>query len=464
MIDGLSTVNTPAQNRDALKAAIASTTDSDIYIAPGVYSINPLTIATPGTHLRLAPGAILQIAPDTKYHPSLINIAADDVTIDGGEFDGSGVVGAYGFMAIRITGGSSNVTIRNCVVRNTSVGIGAYNVVNCSNWTIEGCTIDTTVSGHGIFLHGNPGLNHSTSGVRLLNNVIRNTKGNGIWIGNHLNDVVVSGNQIYDAGRMGIEVWRNPEGRFVIDGNVIQECGSFGISIADTPHTICNGNIVSFATGYGIEVADSRAVTILGNHVDTVVTKTGGVKPTGISLNSPTNDAISDISIQGGVISGCHAAINVCGGKGKRSNIAVSGVVISACTHGIRNVGLVGQNDGGGTVEDFAISGCSINVTDVGIGNSVHGGLMRGGVVTGNNIHVVKGPGIDLFRPAEMLIANNRIRGEDTYSASAEKSIGIRVWDHTGGTLRAHDMVVRDNMIVRFETEHSYIGVAELGV
>lgn len=460
---GLSTANTPAQNRDALSSAITqaravpgtASGRSEIHIAPGVYPINSITISTPGTTLRFAPGAVLCVAPGSKYHPSLINIAADNVTIEGGEFDGNGIAGAYGIMAIRITGGASNVAIRNCVVRNTAVGIGAYNVVNAHDWLIEGCTIDSTVSGHGIFLHGNPGQNDSTSGVRLLGNVIRGAHDNGIWIGNRFNDVTVTGNLVTNAGRMGIEVWRNPTGRFVIAGNIVKDCGSFGISIADTSNTVCADNIVDHATGYGIEVANCHHVTLANNHIDTVSTKESGAKPTGISLNSSRSDALGDVSIQGGTITGCVSAINVCGDKGLRRNISVSGVVISGCQYGIRNVGLVGEQDGGGMVEDLVISGCTINVTDVGIGNSVYGGLIRGGVIANNNIHVVKGPGIDLFRPAEMLIANNRIRGEDTAG-----SIGVRVWDHTSGTLRAHDVAVRDNHVMRFESEHFYSGVA----
>ena len=451
---GLSATNTPVQNRDALNKAIVYAANREVYIAPGIYPISPLTISTPGTHLRLASGVILQVAPDTKYHPSLINIAANNVTIEGGEFDGSGIVGAYGIMAIRITGSASNITIRNCVVRNTSIGIGAYNVVNCSNWVIEGCTVDTTVSGHGIFLHGNPTQNHSTTSVRLTSNVVRGAKGNGILVGNKFNDVTISGNQLYDVGRMGIEVWRNPTGRFVIADNIIKECASFGISIAGTPHTICANNIVAYATGFGIEVADSHHVVLVGNHIDTVQIKPGGVKPTGISLNSLSSYELDGISIQGGTITGCVAAINICGGKGARRNISIAGVAINDCTYGIRNVGIVGQNDGGGMVEDFTINNCAIGVTDVGIGNSLYGGLMRGGVISGNNIHVSEGHGIDLFRPAEMLIAGNRIRGEDT-----EKSIGIRVWDHTGGTLRAADIMVKNNHVVHLESPHSYTGV-----
>lgn len=443
---GLSATNTAVQNRDVLSRAITGAVGGEIHIAAGVYPINPLTIATPGTHLRFAPGAVLQVMPGTKYHPSFINIAADNVTIEGGEFDGSSVAGAFGIMAIRITGGSSNIVIRNCVVRNASVGIGAYNVVNCSNWLIEGCTIDTTVSSFGIFLHGNPSENHSVTGVRLINNVIRNAHDNGIWIGNKFNDVFVIANQIFDARRMGIEVWRNPEGRFVVADNIIKGCQSFGISVAGTPHTICADNIVHGATGYGIEVADSRFVTLIGNHIDTVLPKEGGTKATGISLNSPKNDILGDISIQGGIIAGCVSAINVCGGKGRRKNISISGVVINSCTYGIRNVGTLGQNDGGGSVEDFSISGCSINVTKVGIGNSLYGGLMRGGVISSNNIHVTEGHGIDMFRPAELLIVGNRIRGED-----AVDSVGIRLYDHIGGIARGHDIALRSNHIVRFD-------------
>lgn len=440
--------NTGVQNRDVLSSAIKESIGGQVTISPGVYQINPLTISTPGTHLCFEPGAVFQVVPGTKYHPSLINIAASDVTIEGGEFDGNGVVGAYGIMAIRITGGSSNITIRNCVVRNTSVGIGAYNVVNCSNWLIEGCTIDTTVSSHGIFLHGNPGENHSTYGVRIMNNMIRGARGNGVWIGNKFNDVFVVANQIFDVGRMGIEVWTNPTGRFVIAGNIIKESKSFGISIAKTPHTICADNIIHKATSYGIEIGASQFVSLSNNQIDSVQSQEKGIKPTGIALNAPSKSQVSDIDIQGGVISNCVSAINLCGDLGKRNNISVTGVVIRDCTYGIRGVGAIGQNDGGGPVEDFSISGCSINVSKVGIGNSLYGGLLRGGVISANNIRVSEGHGIDLFRPAELLIVGNRIRGEN-----AEGSTGIRLYDHTGGATRGHDIVIRDNQIVSFEKD-----------
>lgn len=385
---GLSIANTPLQNRIALSDAIRANAGQTIYIADGIYPIDPLVITTEHTHLQFAPGAILQVSPDTTQRPSILDIQASNVSVEGGQFDGSSVAGIGGIMAIRIFGSCSHIAIRNCTVRNASVGIGSYNGANCEDWTIEGCTIEGTVKGHGIYLHAHPENNQSISRVRVVLNTISGTAGNGIWIGNYFEDVTVIGNQVVDAGRMGIEVWRNPTGRFVIAENIINGCDWMGISICDTPHTVCSGNLISRATSYGIEVAGCRAVSLVGNQISAVLPKEEGTKPTGIALNSKVNGDLGDIAITGGIIADAYCGINVSGDLGRRDTIAIHGVIIRGCIVGIHNVGMIGARDGGGVVEHLTISGCEIHANSVGIGNSLYGGVMRGAVITGNDIHV----------------------------------------------------------------------------
>lgn len=441
---GFSATNTPTQNKDALRAAISEAAGQTLYIPDGIYPTDPLTIATDHTHLQFAPGAILQVAPDARV-PGILNIQADHVTIEGGQFDGSGVVGVGGIMAIRIYGSCNHIAIRNCTVRNASVGIGSYNGFDCEDWLIEGCTIDTTVKGHGIYLHAHPSYNDGIGNVRVINNTIRNTAANGIWIGNYFANVTVSGNRILNSGRMGIECWRNPGGHFIVAGNIVNECGWMGISICDTPHTNCSGNIITNATSYGIEVAASRSVSLVGNQIESVLPREGGAKPTGIALNANTNDVLGDITIQGGIISGCYSGINVSGDRGKRDTIAITGVIIRGCIYGIHNVGMIGARDGGGVVEHLTINGCEIHASSVGIGNSLYGGVMRGAVITGNDIHVGDGNGIDLFRPTNVTIVTNQLQGTD-----APGSIGIRLRDNPTGNVAPHNLTVSGNAIIAF--------------
>lgn len=449
---GFSTTGTPAANKDALQRAIANAAGEVVFISEGNYDINPLAIATPHTHLQLSPGAILHVPSDTQRNPSILNIVASNVTVEGGQFEGNSVAGVGGMLAIRIYGSHSHVTIRGCHIRNASTGIGAYNGANCEDWLIEDNIIDTTVHGHGILLHGHPQENRAISGVVVRNNVIHNAKQNGIWVGIHYTDVEISGNRIYDSERMGIEVWQNPMGRFVIAHNRIYRCASFGISIADTSETVCEGNIITNSTSYGIEVAGSRFVTLANNHIAHVKPReSGGGKPTGIALNSREDYTLGDICISGGTIVGCVSAINLCGDKGKRNNINVSNVVIRDCLYGIRNVGNIGQKDGGSTIADLVINGCSIHCKSTGIGNSFYGGVIQGAIISGNNIYSSEGNGIDMFRPSEVSIVGNRICGNNVGG-----SAGIRLREHSGGTARSHDLMVADNLIVRFPFEQVF--------
>lgn len=443
---GLSTTNSSTQNRVALSDAIRAAGGNTVYVADGTYTIDPLIISTEHTHLQLAPGAILQVAP-YALTPAILHIAANYVTVEGGQFDGSSAIGVAGIMAIRIYGSCSHIAIRNCTVRNASVGIGSYNGANCTDWEISGCTIDDTVKGHGIYLHGHPRDNEVITSVHVSNNTIGTTTGNGIWIGNGFADVTISGNKIFDSGRMGIECWLNPMGLFVIADNNINRCAWMGISISETPHTTCSGNIITSATSYGIEVAASRKVSLLGNQIESVLPKEGGTKPTGIALNSRTDGTLGDITITGGIISDCYAGINMCGDGGKRDTIAITGVIIRGCIAGIHNVGKIGARDGGGIVEHLTITGCIIDCHSVGIGNSLYGGVMRGGVISGNDISCANGNGIDLFRPSDVTIANNRITG-----TSALGSIGVRLRDNPTGNAKPHNLQVSGNAITGFVT------------
>jgi hypothetical protein len=444
---GLATSNTPTENKDYLSAAIVAADGNTIYVDAGTYAIDPLIIKTDGTHLHFAPGAILQVAPGTALRPAILDIQASHVTIEGGQFDGSGVPGISGIMAIRIYGSHSHIVIRNCIVRNASTGIGSYNAGACEDWRIESCIIEGTVRGHGIYLHGHPKYTADIANVSVTGNTILNTSANGIWVGNGFTDVTITDNQIFNVGRMGIEVWRNPIGRFVIANNIINTCAWMGISIAGTLNTTCSGNIITKVTSYGIEVAGCRNVSLIGNQISVVLSKENGAKPTGITLNSKVDGDLGGISISGGYISDCHSGINVCGDRATRNSIAIAGVIISDCKAGIANVGNLGSRDGGGIVKRLTISGCIIDVENVGIGNSLYGGVMRGAVITGNDIHVSDGNGIDLFRPTDVTIANNRLTG-----TNAPDSIGIRLRDNAAGNSHAHNLRVNSNAIEGFAT------------
>lgn len=377
--------NTAAQNKAALLAAIQQADGAPVHIASGLYPLAPLTITTPNTTLLFAPGATLCVPEGSKL-PALLDIRADFVTVDGGTFDGGGVVGAHGIMAIRLIGSPHHITIRNCTVRNAGCAIGSYNVRHGSDWLIEGNTIEGTVQSHAIYLHGDP-QEGTVSNVRVVGNTIEGAKANGIWVGNGFSDVRVSGNRVTGSGRMGIEVWGNAGG-FVVSDNLIDGCGSFGLSIAGTPLTICANNIVKGARNFGIEIAACRGVALTGNIVEGVAD--GRIKATGISINANSHDSVGDIVITGGIISGCVAAINLCGGNYRRDSIVVSGVLMRDCVYGVRNVGYVGQKDGGGSVRHATITGNTIVCKTQGIGHSLYGGVMHDSVIEGNNVVVEK--------------------------------------------------------------------------
>lgn len=455
---GMAEGNSAAANNTALGLTVNSAASVGIvYIPDGEYELAMYSISTNGTHIKLSNNATLKV-PNGATMPRLLVVAADNVTIEGGIFDGNSsnvTSGDPNDNAIVLGHGVENLTIRGGQFGNLRRGaIGCSGANGGSNWLIEQCTITTSI-GHAIGLNGGPSSNTvGTRNVKILNNNIQDSQtGNGIWVGNNYGDVRIDGNRITNVGRMGIEVYNNFAGsytgeNFVITNNIIVECGAQGISIDHSPHTTCANNIVDHAYWLGIEVAGSSYVVVDGNQISDLKLNSGGTS-VGIAVNVNTGDNASDIAISGGLISGCVSGIDLCGNKGARRNITISGVVIQGCTYGIYALG------NNASVYNVEITGCTIECALTGIGDVPGYSHLVNGTISDNTIVCTNQTtgviGIRLFLARGLTITGNRVLCQGPFVGGHGIVIGP---DHGADTNLevSYDTKISNNIVTNWQS------------
>ena len=181
---------------------------------------------------------------------------------------GSGVV---------ITDGSERVTVQDSEISDTVSGSGIS--VGCWDETNTDCyVLDSRLShnwihsiyggGHGVL------LNHGTQGVNILDSVIYDTEGTGIYLGSTESGLQngADSNAIWNTGSAGITL----RGAAMVRNNVIFNTSSHGISTVDPDRSSYDTMIISFNTivntqGWGMILNDWDVVT---NSVLTVNNKT----------------------------------------------------------------------------------------------------------------------------------------------------------------------------------------------
>jgi parallel beta-helix repeat protein len=311
-----------ATNTSAIQKAIdvAELGGAAVYIPAGTYSItqvthdstNGITICGDGYQSCLQGvlnGTAIMILVQHAAFTAINGFKLSGVRFDsngGGQLD-AGVVqlnNAVGFVmsdcwvenATRVSGSSgiggivSSVgsagnqgpagAIRNCVVTNTSKG-----AINCTSEAVgvivDGCTI-FGITGNGFA----PGIQiNGAFGSRVVNNLIHDTQGRGIYmatdsISNPPSDTIIANNVIYNTGTGtnegdGIVLTRSfgtPSGRIIIANNRIRNAGvglsSYGIYLAQDAHVTVIGNHISACKLYGLRMQTCTDVTITGNTFD----------------------------------------------------------------------------------------------------------------------------------------------------------------------------------------------------
>ncbi len=166
--------------------------------------------------------------------------------------------GSYG-----ISVSASNAAITNCVISGSGNGLYGANrgpglLLSGSNAVIAGNLIGTTVDGGAAWPNLNGIVVSNANQVSILNNLISGNQGNGIQLGNGVNNITIQGNFI----------GTNFQGRYAVpnSANGIRDDGaSNNTKIGGT--TLGAGNLISGNRGSGISMSHPNQAVIQGNFI-----------------------------------------------------------------------------------------------------------------------------------------------------------------------------------------------------
>lgn len=259
----------------AFQAAINSlpTSGGTVTVPAGRYMIDasrPISMRS-NTRLQMDPMAELDVIPNGLSRYYVIKAwKVSNVEIVGGSIVGdrvkhTGTTGEWGF-GINITA-STDVTVRGTKISNCwgdGIWIGAMgtvpNIVVSSNITING-VVSTNNRRQGLsigpahdvyivnstFSNSNgtlpqagidiePQTQGTTANIRLENNILSGSKGNGLEVHSHVSGLVVKGNTI--KGNYGFGVDTGSPNVVDVDGNLITQNGLAGVAITGTSHDV----------------------------------------------------------------------------------------------------------------------------------------------------------------------------------------------------------------------------------
>jgi parallel beta-helix repeat protein len=190
--------------------------------------------------------------------------------------------------------GASNVSIRNCTVKNFDTGIRLVNATNAfvkDNYTENNSTygIEITRDSTGALIEGNHVLNNGDEGIHISGPFGRDS------------DHSILGNEIRDNATEGIYMLGS-DGN-IVAGNDIANHGAAGIYATDHNGDVAEGNVIEANTLWNDRIqleSGSRLNIVAGN----TISKTGrGVQIVGdentITQNIVANANINGIQIEG---------------------------------------------------------------------------------------------------------------------------------------------------------------------
>lgn len=236
------------------------TSDRTIVFLPGTYDIS----ATPSIYKKvnlhlLGYGATFK---GSGTADRLLEFSrADNTTVKGLIFDSpetsnKGVI-VYGRRADPADDLAFGVTFRNCVFQDYGLQIAVdYGGYYTSDVVVDSCRFyDTT--GYGINLAA------QCRSIRITNNYFKTIALNAIAVYGGAQDVVVTGNQVYDSLHSGIAV--SPSHRVVISNNIVTGTVGEGIYIEESGIEIeyneSHGDLINLTNadkvGYDIIVSDN---------------------------------------------------------------------------------------------------------------------------------------------------------------------------------------------------------------
>ena len=345
----------------------------------------------------------------------------------------------------------SNILIADLAVDGNRAGqaLAAFStvVVNSSRTIVRGCWI-TGSPGYALVSYGQPGM--SGNDLVFSGNVIYDNAKEGIETQGS-SRVAITGNVVRNCGYNGILVWANTaqggtSSDVTITGNTVSGYGllttSSGIRIDDgaTDVTI-TGNTISGAgraNCFGILVQSATAapvkrVTVMGN----AVSESSAFGPTGIAFFGAL---VASINVFGNTVTGCSTGINI---AASATDIAVTGNAVSACTGNGVNISGSGITLASNTVTGCggtASSGINIGGSDATVtGNRVSGSGNAGiafvaggsGTCSGNAVTASRGCGIGVFNTSNVAISGNI----STNNGAATQQHGIFVTQWSTGVV-----------------------------
>ena len=334
-----------------------------------------------------------------------MNVTAANVTLDCNGFTinySSGTIG-YG-----IYSNSTNTTIKNCIINETSTTASAYGIyylgASASNGTIYNNSVTTLgTSAYGIYLLTNANNNNvtnnniATSGLTgyginlnaanntLVSSNILTTSAHGIWLSSASSSNTISGNNIttsYWNGARGIGISSGSNNTASSNNIVTTGYSSHGIVFSTSPNiTISGNNIITNGNySYGIWLSTNNSNgTISSNNVSTNgifsygIRLHGGTSLTGSNNNNVSNNTFVTINSSAYSVS----LVNSTGNSFSNNLLNASGAPDVYV-------------DGTG-VNNF--TNCSFNKTDTGFVGGATGGI---NVFWYANVHTVDSFGPDL--------------------------------------------------------------------
>ena len=331
---GTLTVNTGEELDTALGIGGTVLVDGDITLTKYAH------VRVKGTTLKAGPNGGKLTIDWTEYPNHVVFVAADDVLIEGLELTSAqGMApGAIQHRAIAIgkPGTHRNLTLRGLHIHDIPWGIrldGSPAAPFIDGLRIEDCQIEG-------FSHGGIVLVWNGRDVTLRGNHIRGRREgethavehNGIWIGEQMTRVYVTGNTVLESDRWGIEVYYNKDVR--VTDNHVEECDN-GISMGGG-NWVCNSNIVRNFTGGvgGIELVGWG--TSVGNYLD------GGPNGLcGFAVNADTGPPDTEAIVVANDIRNCKFAVQVYKGGGTQR--VTASVFVGNRIQAINRNGAVGQ-------------------------------------------------------------------------------------------------------------------------
>jgi parallel beta-helix repeat protein len=352
-----------AEDTAAFTAAIAALAAGQrLRVACGTYLVTGIVFDKSGT-LAFERGATLKLAASQPSGARLLTIAADDVHVTGGTFDGNRAAqGAATGQDCIFHSGRTNVHVDvDRIAGAVDFGFRAIDATDCS--LRAGIVTDTGLSGieweyaagdltrcvvRDSFVDRAGAPASASGGI----NFTRTGAATGKIVGCSVVNSRVRMPEASLAGLFGIQFWGAGTGSKVVGCDVTGSGDAITIANGQAQAAVI-GNRVYNAFGFGIEIADSAHCTVAGNIVEG-----NGSTVRGISIDG-TNIAAAGNAVTGNVVRDCtDAAIYIFKGSYGCAGTAVTGNTIdmaAANSHGIYDNScddiLIAANnlDGGGT-------------------------------------------------------------------------------------------------------------------